>query len=149
MYEQYCDQNHGRQGVTDTTEKDTGLGFTIHRFVKELEEVQSTVQPLLVSEGAVVSSPEVAGAVAALKVPCRTQLRPCAGLMLPRVAAPSNQTSLVPDVQPLVLVYKEFLVYGTTREDVKQFLQLHKECDERLQKMNSGQDETDVDGSGV
>lgn len=141
-YEAYSAHNGDKQGVTDTMDKIPGTGITLHRFVKEREEVTSTVQPLLVAEGAVVSSPEVSRAISALKVPCQSYLRPCAGLMLPRVAAPSQQITSELDVKPLLLLFKEFLVYSTTGKDAETFLELHKQCDEQLQQMNAEKETT-------
>ena len=135
-YEAYSARNRGKQGVTDTMDTIPGTGITLHRFVKEREEVTSTVQPLLVAEGAVISSPEVSRAISALKVPCKTHFRPSAGLMLPRVAAPSQQISAELEVRPLLILCKEFLVYSTTAKDVETFLELHKQCDEQLLQLS-------------
>lgn len=136
-YEAYCAQNRGKQGVTDTMDKIPGTGITLHRFVKERGEVKSTVQPLLVAEGAVVTSPEVSRAISALQVPCKSHLRPSAGLMLPRVAAPGQQSTTDLDIKPLLLLFREFMVYSMTGKDVEKFLELHKQCDEQLQQMHS------------
>lgn len=131
-YKAYAARNSGKQGVTDTVDKIPGTGITLHRFMKEREEVTSTVQPLMVAEGAVITCPEVSRAISALKVPCKSHLRPSAGLMLPRVAVPSQQISTELEVKPLLILCKEFLVYSTTAKDVETFLELHKQCDKQL-----------------
>jgi hypothetical protein len=126
-YVDYVETYRGKQGVTDTMDELPGTNITLHRFVKELEEVQCTVQPMSVSEGALVGMPGEAHAFSALRLPCNSYTRPTAGLLLPRIAAPT-QPRTIPEVKPMVLLVKEFLIHNTSDETAKRCSEVHTQC---------------------
>lgn len=145
-YLQYVSMHQGRQGVTDTTDELPGAGVTLHRFVKELEEVRCTVRPMWVSEGATVGVPGQSHALSALKLPCNSFPRPTAGLLLPRVAAPT-QPAEIPEIKPTLLLLKEFLIYASSEETIKKCLEVHSQCNEECKQPENTA--TDKDASKV